>query len=73
MRLGLLSLVGFTLALPAAAQDITLRLPVACEIGRTCFIQKYVDHDPSPAMRPPVPHCRPKPRAQNDVPTSVLV
>ncbi|QRM29678.1 M23 family metallopeptidase [Microvirga sp. VF16] len=51
MRLGLLSLIGLTLALPAAAQDITLRLPVVCEIGRTCFIQKYVDHDPSPAMR----------------------
>jgi murein DD-endopeptidase MepM/ murein hydrolase activator NlpD len=52
MRLGLSSLFGFTLlALPASAQDITLRLPVACEIGRTCFLQKYVDHDPSPVMR----------------------
>ena len=52
MRLGLPSLFGLTLlALPASAQDITLRLPVACEIGRTCFIQKYVDRDPSPAMR----------------------
>jgi murein DD-endopeptidase MepM/ murein hydrolase activator NlpD len=52
MRLGLSSLASLTLlALPAAAQDISLRLPVACEIGRTCFIQKYVDHDPSPVMR----------------------
>ncbi len=52
MRLGLSSLFGFALlALPASAQDITLRLPVACEIGRTCFLQKYVDHDPSPVMR----------------------
>ncbi|WP_262029604.1 M23 family metallopeptidase [Microvirga sp. Mcv34] len=45
MRLGFTSLVGLTLvALPAAAQDISLRLPVACEIGRTCFIQHYMDH-----------------------------
>ena len=52
MRLGLSSLFGLTLlALPASAQDITLRLPVACEVGRSCFIQKYVDHDPSPVMR----------------------
>lgn len=34
---------------PVAAQDIGLRLPVACEIGRTCFVQHYVDHDSSPA------------------------
>ncbi|MBF9197499.1 M23 family metallopeptidase [Microvirga terrestris] len=52
MRLGLPSLFGLTLlALPASAQDISLRLPVACELGRSCFIQKYVDHDPSPVMR----------------------
>jgi hypothetical protein len=51
MRLGFLSLFGLTLALPVAAQDISLRLPVACEVGRSCFIQKYVDHDPSPVMR----------------------
>ena len=50
MRPGLSSLVGLTLlALPASAQDLTLRLPVACEIGRTCFIQHYVDRDTSPA------------------------
>ncbi|KFG70743.1 M23 family metallopeptidase [Microvirga sp. BSC39] len=49
MRVGLSSLVGLTLlGLPASAQDITLRLPVACEIGRSCFIQHYVDRDPSP-------------------------
>ncbi|MFL5201971.1 MAG: M23 family metallopeptidase, partial [Microvirga sp.] len=48
MRLGFLSLFGLTFALPAAAQDITLRLPVACEIGRSCFIQHYVDRDPTP-------------------------
>ncbi|MBL0403513.1 M23 family metallopeptidase [Microvirga aerilata] len=52
MRLGALSLLALTVpVLPAAAQDISLRLPVACEIGRTCFVQKYLDHDPSPVMR----------------------
>ena len=25
-----------------------LQSPVDCEIGRTCFIQQYVDHDPGP-------------------------
>jgi murein DD-endopeptidase MepM/ murein hydrolase activator NlpD len=48
MRLGFLSLFGLAVALPAVAQDITLRLPVACEIGRSCFIQHYVDRDPTP-------------------------
>jgi murein DD-endopeptidase MepM/ murein hydrolase activator NlpD len=50
MRLGLPSLFCLTLlALPASAQDIALRLPLACEIGRTCFIQHYMDRDPSSA------------------------
>lgn len=49
MRLGFLGLFGLALALPAVAQDITLRLPVACEIGRTCFIQHYLDRDSSSA------------------------
>jgi murein DD-endopeptidase MepM/ murein hydrolase activator NlpD len=30
---------------------MSFRLPVACEIGRTCFVQHYVDHDPSPEAR----------------------
>ena len=47
MRLGFLSPFGLAVALPAVAQDITLRLPVACEIGRSCFIQHYVDRDPT--------------------------
>jgi hypothetical protein len=32
-----------------AQQPPILQLPVACEVGRTCFVQKYVDVDPSPA------------------------
>lgn len=39
------------LASPASAQDISLRLPVACEVGKTCFIQHYVDRDPSTAAK----------------------
>ncbi|WP_425905563.1 M23 family metallopeptidase [Nitrobacter sp. TKz-YC02] len=27
--------------------SLELELPIACEIGQTCFIQNYVDHDPS--------------------------
>lgn len=41
------------LGLPPAAQAESLRLtlPVACEVGRTCFIQNYVDADSSSAAR----------------------
>ena len=35
----------------AAASAIELELPVACEVGRTCFIQNYVDADPSAAAK----------------------
>lgn len=35
-------------AVPALAQEPPLlELPLACELGRTCFIQNYVDADPS--------------------------
>ncbi|NIX75485.1 M23 family metallopeptidase [Microvirga terricola] len=51
MRALSLSLFALTAcAEPALAQDISLRLPVACEMGRTCFIQHYVDSDPSPSV-----------------------
>lgn len=43
--------IAFLWAGPAAAQTVTLRLPVACEIGATCVIQHYVDRDPTPAAR----------------------
>lgn len=32
----------------ALAESLSLRLPVACEIGRSCVIQHYVDRDASP-------------------------
>ncbi|MBM6593942.1 M23 family metallopeptidase [Microvirga pudoricolor] len=38
-------------ATAATAQDISLRLPLACEVGKTCFVQHLVDRDPSPATR----------------------
>ncbi|MBN9039861.1 MAG: peptidase M23 [Rhizobiales bacterium 62-47] len=33
----------------ALANDLRLRMPVDCEVGRTCIIQNYVDVDPSAA------------------------
>jgi murein DD-endopeptidase MepM/ murein hydrolase activator NlpD len=54
MRLRTLSLLALVAPLgagPAAAQAVSLRLPVACEIGSTCFVQHYVDRDPSPEAR----------------------
>lgn len=32
----------------AAAADLVLELPVACEMGTVCTIQSYFDHDPGP-------------------------
>lgn len=33
------------------AEPLRLRLPLACEPGRTCFVQHYVDHDASAGVR----------------------
>jgi Peptidase family M23 len=47
-----ISLAAIWLAwLCAVAQAIELRLPIDCEVGRTCEVQTHVDHDPSPAVR----------------------
>lgn len=35
----------------SAAEPISLALPLACEPGKTCFVQNYVDSDPSPKWR----------------------
>jgi hypothetical protein len=43
--LALLAFAGFVGPLHAA--QIELALPIACEVGQTCLIQNYVDHDPS--------------------------
>jgi hypothetical protein len=36
---------------PAPAPSPAFILPIACEIGKTCEIQNYVDRDPGPAAR----------------------
>lgn len=35
----------------SADEPISLSLPIACEVGKTCFIQSYVDDDPSPGAQ----------------------
>lgn len=30
-----------------SAKDLELSLPIDCDLGQTCYIQQYVDHDPS--------------------------
>lgn len=37
---------------PGAAEEIIqLKMPAACEVGRTCYLQNYVDADPSPSAK----------------------
>jgi hypothetical protein len=38
-------------ATPAIADPPRLDLPLACDPGRTCFVQHYVDHDAGPGAR----------------------
>ena len=42
-----LALAFFCAAAPLAAQPL-LQLPLDCDIGRSCFVQNYVDADPGP-------------------------
>lgn len=41
----------FSLASPVEAGDFSLQLPIDCDLGQTCFIQNYVDSDPSPDVQ----------------------
>src|SRR5262249_35663984 len=41
----------FVLLLATTATAFELGLPIDCEVGRSCVIQNYVDHDPSPNAR----------------------
>ena len=41
----------FGFAATAHAESLQLKLPIACEVGRSCFIQNYVDADSSPAAK----------------------
>ena len=45
------ALVAAGSAALAQSRGIALESPVACEVGRTCFIQQYFDHDPGPGAR----------------------
>lgn len=47
MRLGILTFLS--LAVPATAGDFTLTSPIDCDLEGPCYIQQYVDHDPSVA------------------------
>lgn len=51
MRASLMGLIFSAAALQQAAAEIVLAQPVECTLGETCFIQQYVDHDPSAAAR----------------------
>jgi len=52
VRIGVALLLSFAApAMTAAAGDLKLALPVACEIGRDCFVQNFFDHDPGPDRR----------------------
>ena len=43
---------GIGAAAPVASGDAPrLSLPIACQLGETCFIQNYVDVDPGPGVR----------------------
>ena len=45
MRYGLLTL--FSLAVPATAGELSLVSPIDCDLNGPCYIQQYVDHDPT--------------------------
>lgn len=41
------TLVLISLAVPATAGDFSLLPPIACDLETDCYIQQYVDHDPT--------------------------
>ena len=43
--------LALTAAAPAPSDAPKLSWPLACELGKTCFIQRYVDRDPGPGAR----------------------
>lgn len=50
MRATYVAALGLTLAAgQLAARDIVLNPPIDCDLGNDCFVQQYVDHDPSGA------------------------
>lgn len=52
MRIAIALLLGMLASAGAQAADpIALAFPVRCELGTTCFVQSYVDHDLSKGSR----------------------
>lgn len=56
LALGLALACGLAAGGPGAARaqggpPVPFVLPIACEIGRTCFVQNYVDTDPGPGAK----------------------
>ena len=47
MRHGWLAALAITSAAPTAAEVPFLALPLDCTLGETCFIEDYVDADPT--------------------------
>ncbi|WP_246174998.1 M23 family metallopeptidase [Bradyrhizobium paxllaeri] len=47
--IAIVTALGFSSS--AIAENIQLGLPIACESGRTCYIQNYTDVDPSASAR----------------------
>jgi Peptidase family M23 len=44
-------LLLFCASLGVCAESLMLDLPVRCDLGKRCFVQNYVDHDPGPGYR----------------------
>jgi hypothetical protein len=47
IKQAILPFITLCAAASVAAQDIQLRQPIDCSLGDDCYIQQYVDHDPS--------------------------
>jgi len=50
-RIGMAVTTLLMLAGSANAGDLQLGSPVACTVGRDCFVQNFFDHDPGPGRR----------------------
>ena len=48
-RIGRSAVALLSLGMASSSNSGELKLPIACEVGRTCFIQNYVDVDPGSA------------------------
>jgi hypothetical protein len=51
MRAILSVIFAITSAIPAMAEDFHIGFPVDCDLGENCFIEDYMDHDPSDAKQ----------------------